>query len=52
MDPATRRLRRFEPTGYWGGDVVGMTAVREAIAYRQAGLCMATIAWLQIMGLG
>lgn len=27
-----------------GADVVGMTAVREAIAYRQAGLCSATIA--------
>jgi len=35
-----------------GGDVVGMTAVREAIAYRHAGLCMATIALVTHHGAG
>ena len=35
-----------------GGDVVGMTAVREVIAYRQAGLCVATIALVTNRGAG
>jgi len=35
-----------------GGDVVGMTAVREAIAYREAGLCLATVALVTNPGAG
>jgi 5'-methylthioadenosine phosphorylase len=35
-----------------GGDVVGMTAVREAIAYRHAGLCVTTIALITNFGAG
>ena len=35
-----------------GGDVVGMTAVREAIAYREAGLCMAAVALVNDYGTG